>query len=299
MIFSYKHRFHKNRLFSHLYHIILAALLLQLGACNSQISRTAPISKDRDLAELKSYFLGEMENRVQKDSGLSTDVKNNIIQLGISPLQTQPEIRLSGSDSMVRPAGVGLQNAFEQALVGALEQGKVQQASVIIHTRKPATPLCNPPGKALEQTMSPRMQQDPKRSKTIEDRTITLRKLASNGSGVKLYIAYPERGFSQRSPEEQKIYLGLVNDPAYQSLHDTPLTCAEMPGGIVGASYILKSANGNTLFFGNNAVQAIDATAQTHWRYWLGSYSDKPVFQRYQEVLSYLNKCEFRLTDQL
>lgn len=44
-----------------------------------------------------------------------------------------------------------------------------------------------------------------------------------------------------------------------------------MPDEIVGASYILSTQRGNTLYFGNNGTQTIDGTGDNRWNYWLGS----------------------------
>lgn len=49
---------------------------------------------------------------------------------------------LKGPDSQTRPTTVNFQRAFEQSIIKMLNQGKIRQATAIIHTDRSTTPLC-------------------------------------------------------------------------------------------------------------------------------------------------------------
>lgn len=235
-------------------------------------------------------MLTDIASTIFSDDDLANDVKTDIAKMAIPPLRKSTEVQIAGADEITRPVAVSFQKAFEQSVLDMIDEEQVSQVAAIIHTRKPTTPLCNPEGEALPQTMHPDMKCDPKRCKTIQDRTVTLREMAKKES-LDLYVAYLEDGLQKRSVKEQRIYRQELANPANTSLHDTPLACSEMPDEIVGASYILKTSRGNELYFANNGKQAIDATGETLWRYWFGNLKDSSVSKRYKEVVEYLKSC--------
>lgn len=277
--------------------LLLALLLSMLSGCQSESRpyKERQIVKDTDINELKMAMLADIASTLFSDASLSSDVKNDIARLAISPLRRQSQLLLSGSDPITRPIAVSFQNAFEQSVLHMLDEHMITEAVAIIHTRKPATPLCNPAGEALSDTMHTGMQADTNRRKTIQDRTMTVRQIASYGPPISLYIAYPAAGLWQRSSAEQAIYQAEINNKNNKSLHNAPLTCSTLPDSLIGASYILKTRQGNRLFFGNSGHQAIDGTGDTTWNYWFGSLDDAPVRARYDEVTSYLKKCGLKI----
>ncbi|MGI9275147.1 MAG: hypothetical protein ACR2PT_09935 [Endozoicomonas sp.] len=273
--------------------LIAALILLLLGGCGSA---KKPSEEDKalqalDVSDLKMSMLADIASIVFSDGELDGGVKSDIARLAITPLRKSEEIQIAGNDKVTRPVAVSFQKAFEQSLVNMVDEEQVSQATAIIHTRKPSTPLCNPPGKALPETLNLSMREDMKRRKTIEDRTITLRRMARQGPPMDLYVAYIRDGLQKRSSNEQEIYRREVNDEANTSLHDSPMTCTEMPDEIVGASYVITTKRGNTLYFGNNGIQAIDGSGSNLWRYWFGGLREAPVNERYKEVLKYLKEC--------
>ena len=275
---------------------LLAFLAAVLTGCGSSInpSRVEPQQDPEmltlDVNELKMTMLTDISSTIFSDGELNGDVKTDIARLAITPLRKSPEIQIAGTDQVTRPVAVSFQKAFEQSLVNMVDESQITQAAAIIHTRKPTTPLCNPPGKSLAASLHPTMQGDVVRRKTIEDRTITLRRMAKT-QPMDLYVAYVQDGLNKRSPEEQAVYKGEVNNPDNVSLHDAEMACTEMPDEIVGASYVLTTKRGNSLYFGNNGKQAVDGTGNTLWRYWFGGLKSAPVDKRYQEVLDYLREC--------
>lgn len=270
--------------------VLLAAALVGFGSSvpTAQENRTI---EALDVSELKMNMLTDIASTVFSDSELDNNVKADIAKMAIAPLRKSSEIQIAGDDSITRPIAVSFQKAFEQSVLTMVDEEQITEVTAIIHTKKPTTPLCNPRGEALPQTMHPDMHCDPKRCKTIQDRTVTLREMASRGKPLDLYVAYLEGGLEKRSPAEQKIYQQEISNPKNVSLHDSPLTCSEMPGEIVGASYILKTSRGNTLYFGNNGIQAIDGKGNTDWHYWFGNLKDAPVNKRYKQVVEYLQGC--------
>ena len=282
----------------------LGALLLLSAAVLTGCS-SGPSSQEKgevaleklDVNELKMTMLADISSTVVSDGELASNIKTDIARLAITPLRRSPEVQIAGNDEITRPVAVSFQKAFEQSLMNMIDEAQLSQAAAIIHTRKPTTPMCNPAGKALRQTMSVSMQDDPHRAKTIEDRTVTLRRMAQNGPPMELYVAYVKGGLDKRSPEEQLIYKKEINDPANTSLHDEQMACTEMPDEIVGASYVLTTKLGHTLYFANNGTQAADAGGSTLWRYWFGSLKDAPVDKRYKEVFKYLKECGLDIPD--
>ena len=275
---------------------VLSYLLSGCGSsaqCDSsaQNNQEEQALENLDVSQLKMSMLADIASTIYSDHELDNDVKADIARMAITPLRKSSEIQIVGKDSVTRPIAVSFQKAFEQSVLTMVDEQLVSQVTAIIHTRKPTTPLCNPPGEALPQTMHPDMHCDPKRCKTIQDRTITLREMASRGKPLDLYVAYLEDGLEKRSAEEQKIYRQELANPKNTSLHDMPLTCSNMPDEIVGASYILKTSRGNSLYFANNGTQAIDGKGDTNWNYWFGNLKEAPVNQRYQQVVKYLKDC--------
>lgn len=274
---------------------LMCVLLLTVLSTNVPTASALTESDDKvpeypDINELKMTMLTDIASIVFSDDDLATDVKSDIVKLAVTPLRKSAVIEIAGTDRKTRPVAVSFQKAFEQSVLKMIDDKQVSQVTAIIHTRKPTTPLCNPRGEALPQTMHPDMKCDPKRCKTIQDRTVTLREMAKKES-LNLYVAYPEGGLLKRSPEEQRIYHQELSNAVNTSLHDTPLSCADMPDEIVGASYILKTNQGNELYFANNGKQAIDASGETLWRYWFGNLKDAPLNERYREVVNYLKGC--------
>ena len=271
---------------------VVMLLVALLSGCGTSVKNTRQDAEllTLDVNELKMTMLTDISSTVFSDGELPGEVKTDIARHAISPLRKSPEIQIAGTDKVTRPVAVSFQKAFEQSVLNMMDESNVTQVATIIHTRKPTTPLCTPPGKSLATTVHPSMQSDGIRRKTIKDRTITLRKMAKSAP-VDLYVAYIRDGLNKRTPEEQAVYRAEVGNSDNISLHDSEMACTEMPDEIVGASYILTTKRGNSLYFGNNGKQAIDGSGNTLWRYWFGSLQNAPVDKRYQEVLKYLKEC--------
>ncbi|MDP0588485.1 MAG: hypothetical protein QS748_04555 [Candidatus Endonucleobacter bathymodioli] len=267
--------------------MLICALIIGCTSTNKSLKQEVSLSK-LDTSELKMTMLANIANIIISDRQLPDQVKNDIATMALSPLREGIDIKIEGTDTTTRPIVVNFQKAFEQSIITMLEESHIIEAIAIIHTRLPTTPLCNPEAKSLNESMHPSMATDPVRRKTIEDRTITLRKMAKQGAAMNFYVAYVKDGLNQRSPQEKATFQREVSDPQNTSLHDSPLTLTEMPDEIVGASYILTTKRGNHLFFGNMGVQAKDAEGVSIWRLWFGSLKDTAINHRYKEIFNYL-----------
>ncbi|MDP0563137.1 MAG: hypothetical protein QS721_12765 [Candidatus Endonucleobacter sp. (ex Gigantidas childressi)] len=267
--------------------MLLCALVTGCTPINKSLKQEVSLS-NLDTGELKMTMLANIANIIISDRQLPDQVKNDIATMALSPLRQDMDIKIEGADETTRPVAVNIQKAFEQSIITMLEESHITEAIAVIHTRLPTTPLCNPLAKSLNESIHPSMAADSVRRKTIEDRTITLRKMAKQGKSLNLYVAYVKDGLSQRSLQEKDTYQREISNPQNVSLHDSPLTMTEMSDEIVGASYILTTKRGNHLFFGNKGVQAKDATGKSIWRLWFGSLKDSSINSRYKEVFDYL-----------
>ncbi len=201
---------------------------------------------------------------------------------------SQSHVQLRGLDTDIRPVAVTFQKAFEASLLQKLHNKQLQHCRIIVHTPRPATPLCNQPGQVLESSIHATMLDDEKRLKTVRDRTLTLRQLAKFGTGVELYVVYPKDGLDRRTKAEQAIYKAELENKQNVSLYDKPLDCASIPPYLCGASYFLELTNGQTLFFSLNGSQAADCDDAMLWEYWFDSITNPDVKVRYDQVVSFL-----------
>ncbi len=269
---------------------LIVIITILLSACSSPTHIKAN-QLSADVNKLKETILADISTLLSQDTELDDWVKKEITRQVITPLRNQPNALIFGDDRTTRPISVNFQKAFEQSLLSRVKEGKLSRAIAIIHTPKPTTPLCNPTGEALPETMHPDMNRDVQRFKTITDRTITLRNMAKYGDPVELYIAYPEAGINKRSAREQNLYHSEVQNKNNISLYDKPLSCTKIPAELIGASYLLQTSSGNYLYFGNNGTQAIDGKGNTLWGYWLGELNNPVIVNRYKMIMDYLQSC--------
>lgn len=148
----------------------------------------------------------------------------------ISPDTSSPQnhVILQGPDSQTRPTAVNFQRAFEQSIIRMLSQGKIRQATAIIHTERPTTPLCNPSGEIQLDTLPDEIQKDPQRLKTIRDRTETVRLLARN-QHIRLFVTYTRDGFKKRSEKEKNTFRNETSNRMNKGLKDIELNCPSVP----------------------------------------------------------------------
>ena len=204
--------------------------------------------------------------------------------------QQQSHVVLQGSDSQTRPIAVNFQRAFEQSIIKMINQGKVKQVTAIIHTDRPTTPLCHQPDLIQMDSLPESIQTDPKRLKTIKDRTQSVRLLARDRH-INLYVTYTKSGLYKRSEQELAIFKQETNDRRNIALKNKELSCSSVPDDISGATYVLELANGEQLFFSLNGTQAQDADKTMSWEYWFDSLKNPDMKNRLDKVLGFLNQC--------
>ncbi len=272
--------------------VLIFITLTSLYGCGttSQDKNTELYGDKTDSSEVKMVILADTASTLLSDQSLPAEIKSELSRQVITPLRKSNKIDILGKDEDTRPLAVNFQKAFEQSLLDMLDEKRLRQVIAIIHTPMPATPLCNPHGKHLVETLHPEVQRDPDRIKTVEDRTITVRRMARYGSSLSLYITYPKGGLEKRSIAQQKIYLGELNDKNNTSLNDNPLSHSSMPDNIIGASYLLTTPDNQTLFFSLVGKQAIAGTGTTNWQFWFGNLTHTEVSTRHDEVAAYLKQ---------
>ena len=141
--------------------------MLLVTGCGSNVwlQKDTGTPENHDISKLKTAILNDIASIIAADTELDRETRLNITQQAISPLQSTSEVQIAGEDAVTRPVAVTFQRAFEQSILNMLDQHRVTRATVVIHTRKPATPLCNPSGEVLPETMLPEMHCDSRQYK--------------------------------------------------------------------------------------------------------------------------------------
>ncbi|WP_263080411.1 hypothetical protein [Endozoicomonas sp. Mp262] len=289
--FRYQLFLRLSKLSRPVYALIILTALYGCGAHSPQQITSDQQFRQANSQTVKMVILTDATSTLMGDKGISPEVKSALSRQVITPLRKSGTIEISGNDKNTRPLAVNFQKAFEQSLLDLLDEQQISSITAIIHTPQPATPLCNPPGRHLGESLHPEIKQDPQRIKTVEDRTITVRRMARYGEGVSMYIAYPKEGMNKRSPAQQDIYRSELKNTANTSLRDAPLSCTTMPEHIIGASYIITTPNNQKLFFSLVGKQAVAGTGATDWQFWFDDLSQADIRTRYDEVFQYLKQC--------
>ena len=283
--------FYTLRLLCPLLIVLIAALLFRSQSHAGHINTCS--QQTCNALEMKDALLNETLALLQNDPRIDHKINQHLIQ----PLIHSPTAQLEGPDPESRAIAVNFQSAFESTLLEALRNNRVQKAIIIMHTHMPTTPLCSPRENVLTESINASMENKPVLNKTIKDRTKTLREFAQLPN-VDLYIAYAKDGLIQRTPPERANYLEAINDPKNTALHDVRLSCSEIPDDVVGASYVLTTNQGDSLYFGLSGKQAVDGgEGATSWAFWFGSLGTPAIQSRYQKIMSYLQGCGLELND--
>ena len=108
---------------------------------------------------------------------------------------------------------------------------------------------------------------------------------------IDLYVTYSRNGFKKRSEKEQDTFRREVRNRKNVALHDVELSCPAIPRQLSGATYILKLAHGDGLFFSLNGTQAQDADNTMDWEYWFDTLNNPEMKKKMDEVLQFLKDC--------
>lgn len=196
-----------------------------------------------------------IEQRIEQDDKLDDDSKGNF---KATTVQIRKEVfkEYPPEDSKARPAVVGLQQKFEEALEILNQSGTQLQPAdkplsewkitAIFVTPKPVTPLCTDPEKneTITTAVTEDMLNDPARLNTVTGRQRTVRALLNpSNNNITLYGFYPESGLLGRTEPQQQVYktfqeLGAQKKVAFV---DGPMKYMEkLDKPQVGAIYILQ-----------------------------------------------------------
>lgn len=209
------------------------------------------------------------------------------ISLALDELHKTGHLVGKGTDAEHRPVFVGLQAVIENVLSIHLQERTVTHLSGVIHTPMPTTPLCTEVKAQVTTALAhDSIVNDPNRRQTIVSRAQIVREFLTRGGA--LYVAYPKGGLEKRTEEQQKIY-NAARLTFYIGLVDIQLE-KDLPTDMVGATYVVKTKDGNKLFFAIKASQAnAPKTEDQAWELWLGTLEQHRT--RYEHVLNTLVEC--------
>ena len=200
-----------------------------------------------------------------------------------------------GDDKEHRPVFVSLQGDFERQLAFALKKQKITHLVGMIHTPTPATPLCTEG--EISKDLVHQSLDDEKRLYTVMKRPAIVREFMNLGGT--LIAAFPEGGANKRTPEQQKVYQGLLSKYCH-NLVEKELSTLSMPWDMVGALYLFKTHKGGWGAFAIMARQANAPVDRQAWGMWFGPVSHPNIQNRIENVLQYLYEVgHFDFTDYL
>lgn len=204
----------------------------------------------------------------------------------VDRLAADSKIIESGSDDL-RVKFVGLQGCIEHVLACSQALGEIREIIGVIHTPSPATPLCARSRSDTSDLLDESIRRDPKKLLTVLSRTQIVREYLMKGG--KLYVAYPRGGLEKRSSEQQKIYREAL-DQFQGNLIDQVLATDAIPQDIVGATYVIRTANRQLYAFSIKSRQANDIQDLSEWGLWFGPVQNLAIAARINEVFNYLSR---------
>lgn len=200
-------------------------------------------------------------------------------------LQKKHSVKNTGKDQDFRHLYVGLQGVVEATLANS-------DLNVIgvIHTALPPTPLRTEGEAIAEGLITPEIQNDPKRLKTVLNRANILPTYLATGK--KLYACYPKLSSDAKVPGIE-IYLKKL--ALFEgALIDKPFS-GDLPPELSGATYIIQDKTGKKYYFGLLARQASAPDDKATWTMIYGSESEKVIKSHVNKILSFLKKKKIKL----
>lgn len=224
-------------------------------------------------ASFQDEFLNEVENFALLNP---TEVVDEEIVF-LKEFQGTSFQEKKGDDRDIRPLFVTVQGDVERTIAFFLEQKKISRVEWGIHTPTPATPLCIH-DKITEGILDPTLIGDPRRIYTVMKRPSIVRDLLSQGAI--LHAVFPEEGRAKRSEEQLIIYENLKQ--SYPNLHENVVEF--LPLELVGATYLVETAEGESYLFSIRATQANAPEDSRSWAIWFGSIEDPVIQERYTKI---------------
>lgn len=233
-------------------------------------------------ATTSQKFLDEVKNKIKNTPELKESQK--AIFNAISIINKKGVYVSDAKDEAKRALFVGLQSAIEQVLSEKKLADPNFKVMMAIHTPTPATPLCTAVDSVSEGLMSERVKNDKQVQHTILSRAEILRSLLEQETP--LYVVFQKNGLSQRTVEQQNIYKSQIAKYPDQ-LMSLELTSPEISGGMIGATYLISTDDGQKLAFFIKATQA-NSPGDDQWQIGFGPADQQLIHERVSSVLNYL-----------
>lgn len=210
-------------------------------------------------------------------------------QLFIQGFYDHPHQQMTGKDVDLRPLYVTAQGDFERALTLFLKEKKVKFVGGVIHTPTPTTPLCTE-GEINDTLVDESMKGDQRRLSTVTKRSEIIREYLRNGG--KLIVAYPEKGKEKRSTQQLAIFEEAK--ATFPGITDLPLTVDHLDPEMVGATYFIRTNDGEDFIFAIMARQANAPEDDQTWAIWFGSRESLEIKERLTAFSAYFKPLFFK-----
>jgi hypothetical protein len=200
-------------------------------------------------------------------------------------LQKNRSVKNIGKDQDFRHLYVGLQGVIEATLANSN-----LDVIGVIHTALPPTPLRTEGKVITEGLITPEIQNDPERLKTVLNRVNILPTYLA--AGKKLYACYPKLSQDTKVPgmdiylKKLALFAGVLIDKPFSG---------NLPAELSGATYIIQDKTGKKYYFGLLARQASAPDDNATWMMIYGPESDETVKDHVNKVMTFLENKKIKL----
>ena len=175
-----------------------------------------------------------------------------------------------GTDEVLRPGFVGLQNIFEQYLVHLLVTKRPTRIQAFIHTPKPATPLCVFHNKTTDE-----FRDHAPRENTVQSRVMTINQYLN--AGGKLFAIYTEKGLEDLKNEDKT---NFTNNLELFKENIINVKIKSIESDQIGAFYVIDVDDKSSILFSLKAYQRDDSDGKREWSVWYGHMDSPSISQR-------------------
>lgn len=220
----------------------LISVFFLLSSCTTQRSHEINSTNSvliSDSIQQKILHLIDLD----KEDHLSHEQKASF-KKEVTALSQQRKKEYPKNDETARPAVVGYQLKYEEALIKQYHDKSLDnwKITVVFITPKTITPLSIDPNNRAtwHGAISEEVQNDPVRLHTVLGRCTTVPQLIQLGSNVKVYSFYPESGFLKRPPLNREKYNAFVMQDKTHFINAPMKQIQELRPDEVGAIYIIQ-----------------------------------------------------------
>ncbi|MGY0218889.1 hypothetical protein ACWJJH_16095 [Endozoicomonadaceae bacterium StTr2] len=266
--------------------VVMAGTLLT--GCGTLIQPGGMASGEVSTAEeaWRQSLLREIHDIARQWPEMDDRTRQQIEDQAINPLRDNEHILIAGLDQYTRPVAIEFQAMFELALSRRLQRSLVKSVTLIIHTDRPATPLCHPKGQVFADALPEAVRNDTRRLMTILNRTVTLRSLCSMAQPeFRCITAWSRGGTGQLASTERKMFEQAIADNSLPGLINMPLEAASIPPELSGATCIVTGQGGEEIVFALNGQQVWNSERNAVWQYWFGG-------RRHERISRHLSRLD-------